>query len=294
MAREGLVVRSLVFPVALTVLTLFATIGAVILFRPPGIVALRDDPELVSALAEKRLVPLVVDDPERAVRDGVARVGTDGRTVWMLGEGPEARVTEAILRDRVHARWVPSPNVNLPRGAVARAFGSRLATLMAGVFALYGVVFGAGMVMRDRDDGTLEAERSLPVHAWMHGAARWIAGTLCLAAFLALSLLVFDALVGVDDIGALFRNGAAGAGAATALGLVSVRREGASAGFGGALALGLVLTSALMAAGVLAPGVGRWLPLGSIAAGGSGWAPVAGMLVLGIVAAAWFDRQVRT
>ena len=83
-----------------------------------------------------------------------------------------------------------------------------------------GVVFGAGSVARDRDQGTLEAELSMPVPMWLHGLARWLASSLLLSAFFVLAVGIFDSLLGLESATRLILHGSAACAGATAIGLV--------------------------------------------------------------------------
>jgi ABC-type transport system involved in multi-copper enzyme maturation permease subunit len=163
-----------------------------------------------------------------------------------------------------------------------------MAMLVLAIYALYGVVFGAAMVARDRDQGTLEVELSLPVPAWTHGASRWIAASLVLASWMVLGVAAFVAWIGVEDPGAVVRIGLAAATGAVALGLGSVGRAGLKVGFASSLAAGLTAASALFGLGYAAPDIGVHLPLGSIVAGGDGWTPLAVSAALGVAAVALF------
>jgi ABC-type transport system involved in multi-copper enzyme maturation permease subunit len=156
------------------------------------------------------------------------------------------------------------------------------------LFALYGVVFGVAMIARDRDDGTLEAELSLPMARWVPGAARWTSSTAVLAIFLGYCVALFDALVGVPDAGALIRHGIAASGGAVCLGIAVVGRAGIRRGFSGPFAIGLTIATALLGMGIGLPRVGQWLPLASVLAGGDGWAPLTLSLLSGVVASALF------
>jgi hypothetical protein len=183
----------------------------------------------------------------------------------------------------------------MPDTADAAPQGALFSKLVAILFTLYGVVFGLGMVARDRDDGTLEAELALPLPHWVAGATRWLSATLVLSLFYAYSVILFDAIIGVADRGAMIRHGMAATGGATALGLVAVGKAGIKQGFSGPLAGGLTATMAVMGIGLAQPDIGSYLPLASLFAGGSGWIPVGVSLGLGVLASWIFSvRSART
>jgi hypothetical protein len=291
LAREGLVVRSLSFPIALTLGTLVLTVGFVAWLRYTPTVAL--SPELATdslqvALVDGGFRPIVVDDPHAALTDGTAWAATDGHTLWMRGGGPGALVVESLVRRHVAASWRPDADVPRPGLSAATAMGRRVVVLLGVLFALYGVVFGAGMVARDRDDGTFEVELSLGVSRWVHGAARLVAGSSVLAAFLILGVALCGAILGLDDPLAMTRHALACAAGSTAIGLLAIGRGGLQAGFTGPLALGMSVATGLLGVGVAAPGLGAWLPLASLTTAGSGWEALVGAAALSGVALALF------
>jgi hypothetical protein len=162
--------------------------------------------------------------------------------------------------------------------------------LLCAIYALYGVVFGAGSVARDRTDGTFEAELAMAVPRWMHGAARWIAGSLVLGAFLTLSVLVYDGLAGVGEAGPILRHGLAATTGTTAVGLLSVGRASLRGGFGATLAIGLTTMTFLFGIAFVIPGAAPYVPIASVASDGNGWIPLAlsGMLgALSVVVFTW-------
>lgn len=291
--REGLVVRSLIWPSTLASGVLLLTLAVVALVRTSGVVAVAGDaPAAVrdAVVAEGWVVVTAADAAEVAarVRDGDAWAGTDGSSLWLRGDSADALVLEARLRALRGSAWTPSAVRQVQGAATTTVAGARIVKLLLPLFALYGVVFGLGMVARDRDDGTLDAELSLPIARWVPGAARWLAGTAVLTAFVAYSVAVFDAILGVAEPGALVRHGFAATGSAVALGIGATGQAGMRQGFSGPLAFSLTAAAGLMALGAGSPVVGQFLPLGSIGGGGSGWVPAALTLVAGVVASAGF------
>ncbi len=284
LAREGLVVRSLTFPTGLTVGTLVLTIGIVALFRWSPLISLSPDlAELAPLLEENGMHTMVTADPRGEVEAGRAWAGSDGHHLWTAGGGPQMVILEAVLREHAGADWRPDADVPPPPATASQAMGGRILILLGALFALYGVVFGAGMVARDRDNGTLEIELALPVPRWVHGAARLATGTLALSAFLALGILMVDAVMGVANAGALIRHGIACAGGATGIGLLAIGRGGLTTGFTGPLATGMSLATGLFAFGLAAPGVARWIPLASFSTSSSGWEALAGTALFAVL-----------
>jgi hypothetical protein len=159
------------------------------------------------------------------------------------------------------------------------------------IFSLYGVVFGAGLTARDRDDGTLALELSLATPRWVHGAARWLAGTVVLGIWVVLGVAFTGALLGLPDPAAALSDGLAAATASVALGLASVGRASIKTGFAASLALGLVGTTGLLGLGALWPDGGRFIPLASIAAGGYGGVPLGVALLMGAGSVAAFTLR---
>lgn len=286
--RESMALRALAFPVILTILTLLATLAVVSLGRGTPVVAFQEVPpdEVAAALITQGMRARQRDDVRQALVDGDAIFGVAADR-WYTAGGRDAVVAEGVLRDHVGARWKPVPPP-LPGGASAARQGSTVANLLIAIYALYGVVFGAGMVARDREDGTLEVELTLALPKSLHGLTRWVAATLVIGSWVALATLYTAALLGLPDPGETLRHGVAAAGASVALGLASVRRAGLRSGFAATLAAGLSATTAMLGLGYLLPSVGSWLPLASLASGGTGWAPLVGMVLLGLASVGLF------
>ncbi|MFT4626945.1 MAG: hypothetical protein ACI8PZ_005626 [Myxococcota bacterium] len=287
--REGMIRRSLLWPTGLTAGTLVATLVVFASLRGSEIVGVSStvDKALVEMLEADGFHTVQVEDARAAVLGGTW-AALDGAVLWTNDRGPRALQLEASVRTFLDAPWRPDPVVPLPKAAEAAPNGAAVCQLVASLFALYGVVFGLGMVARDRDDGTLAAELALPIARWVPGAARWIAGTLLLSLFYALCVAIFDAIMGLPDAAAMTRHGAAACGAATALGVMAVGRTSLRQSFAGPFAAGMGAATGLIALGNANPAVGRWLPLASVFTDGDGWAPLAGSLVAGVIASAAF------
>lgn len=292
LTREGLVLRSLTFPTALTVGTLMLTIGAVAWLRWDPLIAITADvADLEPALVANGLRVEVMEDPQSAVENEDAWAGTDGHTVWLSGQGPKALVLESVVREAAGASWRPDADVPKPPLEVAVAMGHTIVVLLGLLFALYGVVFGAGMVARDRDSGTLEIELALPVPRWVHGTTRLLTGTLSLSVFLALGIVMVDAVIGVPDVTARIRHGIATSCGATCLGLLVIGRGGLRSGFTGPLTSGMSVAAGLMVAGYTFPGLAVWLPMASFTTQASGWEAMATATGLAVVTVAVFTRR---
>ncbi len=292
--REGLVLRSLTFPVVLTAGTLLLTLLVVAYIRARPVVALDAalaTPELTATLQADGFRAEVLHDPLGAARAGDVWAGTDGETLVLTDPSVKALLFESRVRAATGATWRPDPKITLPAAPAAAAFGGAVGGLLAAVFGLYGVVFGAGTIARDRDGGTLEVEQSLGVGRWVHPAARWLAGSALLALYLGAGLALFEALLGLPDVWQMARHGSAAALGATGLGILAMARSGQRGAFSGPLAGALSVATGLFGLGYAAPAVGQYLPMASLVAGGGGYMPLAASVAIGAVAIAWFTRN---
>jgi hypothetical protein len=286
----------MVWPTALAAGTLLTTLLVFALISETAVVGVSADldPVVVAQIEEAGWAPLVFNDLKGSVRDRDSWAATDGHTLWTRWR-PDSLRLESLLREHDGASWRPDPIITLPSVQDSAPQGLLFCQLVAVLFALYGVVFGLGMVARDRDDGTLESELSLPLPHWVAGASRWLAATLVLSLFFSFSVVLFDALIGVPDPGAMIRHGIAATGGATAMGLLAVGKAGLKQGFSGPLAGGLTVATGLIGLGLSKSPVATLLPLASIFGGGNGWIPVAAAMALGVLAAVGFAyRSART
>ncbi len=262
--REGLVVRALAWPGLLSAVALVGSTALVaLLARAPELTIPPGNPEVSARLQAAGFTVRERADPEGA-GEGAAWPEEGG---WALRPGGGLGVglrAEGAVRDAIGAPWTlelaPPPARSREGGLAVRAMAGLLSTL----FALYGVVLGAGTLMRDRQGAVLEAEHSLPVPPSLHALARLLAGSGALAAALWTTLLLLHALVGVPDVLSWAWHGAWGGAAGVALGVGAMggRGEGFSAPLSRALTAGL----GLFALGLSLPVLGAWIPLASVSA----------------------------
>ena len=292
--REGLVLRSLVWPGLLAAGTLTATFAVVAALRSPPLVAIDPStpPAVVDALSAADLTLLVRDDPRRAVQQGTAPVGTDGRTVWVVDALLGEKV-EAVVRGAVGATWSPTiPPADaappppddlpaLPPDAAGRVLGL--------LFMLYGLVFGLGQIARDREAGILDAELCLPVPRWITGFARWLGSTVVLAVFLALSVGLVAAVIPIGSPWPSIIHGTAAVAAAVAIGMAVVGNAGLRQGFSGPFGVGMTLTTAAASTGLRFDVA--WMPVASLFSRGSGAPALALGLLSGVVGSLVYARR---
>ncbi|MEQ1506688.1 MAG: ABC transporter permease subunit [Myxococcota bacterium] len=281
MLREGLVLRSMVWPGLVVSTTLAVTLIVASLLRPGRDLAVgpTTDPALVAELDDAGFAVYPVDDPGTEVHRGGYSLGTDGHTVWIYGTPPAALELEARVRTRVSAPWQPVP-IPLPEPTGDFSRGDVGCHVLALLFVLYGLVFGLGGVARDRDDGTLEAELALPIPRWVGGMARWIASTLILSSFYVVSILVVSSVLPVPGFAPVLWNGIAACGAGAAIGLAVVGSAGIKQGFSGPFAAGMTFATGLATVGAALGAT--WLPIASLFAGGSGGSALAVSVGTGI------------
>ncbi|MEN0061939.1 MAG: ABC transporter permease subunit [Myxococcota bacterium] len=283
--REGMVLRSLVWPGLVASVTLTITVAFLALTRPSRNVAVPHDvpDDLAAALEERQFVldRVDVDAVRDSVKRGATPLGTDGQTLWARGSSIASLEVEYLVRDRLGATWMPEPDP-LPDAAYAGRAGRNIVRVLGMLFVMYGAVFGLGGVARDRDNGSLEAELALPIPRWISGFARWIASTFTLGLFFTMSLLYITAIVGVTNTPALIRHGIAACGASVALGIGVVGTAGLKQGFAGPFAVVVVLLTGLTTLGALGL---DWLPLASLFSRGSGWPALFVSTAMGLLSA---------
>ena len=266
--REGLLVRALAWPGLLTALTLVLSASAAGLWWSTDQVAV-EEPELHALLSAEGLSAVLVADAQEEVRSGRAERGVwreEGHLVlgsaW--GGRMQARI-EGVLRQHQGSGWglevPPSSGRGRDLGPATRA----LMGLLGVLFVLYGAVFGAGSLHRDRADGTLDAERSLPIPDRWHALARVLASGLLLSVAMALSVGLMHGLIGLERPAAWLLAGSAGAAAGACLG-VGLMAGATEESLSGPLTRAMTLSMGLLGAGWGWPELGRHLPISSLGA----------------------------
>jgi len=291
--REGLVIRSLVFPIALTAGTHVVTLSLLVLTSPGNEIAIPKgsfDQELLSTLEQKGLKPLESTNVRKEVIDRRVKAGLHGRTVFSLGPLPEATLLESYLRRKSPESWQVNALVEPPRASEIPGAGRLIARLLSAIYALYGVVIGAGMIARDRDDGTLHAEFLLPIPRAAIGASRWLGASIALCASQLPALLLWDALIGIPNLPQTLGHGAAASLASTAIGIAFIGGAGVKAGFSARLAGGLTLNFSLYVLGRMIPGLAPFLPVASLGSSEAPWGPLAAALLMAGAAILLFQR----
>lgn len=291
--REGLVLRSMIFPGLVTASTLAATLG-VLAWNAPGrnVLVTPETPEhLVALLREHDLRVKIDPAAEARVRDGSASIATDGVHLWVYGASPGALEVEALLRAERGAPWSPAipekPRPRDPQDALDPDLVCRVVGLL---FALYGLVFGLGGVARDRDAGILEAELALPIPRFVGGFSRWLASSSILAGFFALTVGLLGAMLPLRAPWSVLTHGWAASLGAVAIGVAVVGTSGLRQGFSGPFAMGMTLVTAL--GGVGATLGLHFLPVGSLLSTEPGWTSLAVSVAFGAGASLFYGRRV--
>lgn len=287
--REGMILRSMIWPVAVVVGTLAATIVVMAFLRPPREVAVPPgcDPELVAIFEGSGFTVHTVADPRGAVEDERVSVATDGSHLWARGTSTLALEVEELVRIQVGSPWRPS-SMELPSLTAGEEQGRRICRILGMLFVMYGAVFGLGSVARDRDNGTLEAELTLPVPRWVGGLARWTASVVLLSLFYALSVVMLAAVIGVRGPGTTILHGIAAIGGSVAIGLGVVGTAGLKQGFSGPFAAALTGVTGVAAVGLVGA---DWLPIASLFGEGDGYTAVLISVGLGLLASAVYARR---
>jgi hypothetical protein len=265
--REGVVLRSLVFPALLVAGAIVATVVGVTLLRPPQVVVVApavDGAELRAAVESQGWRYQVDADPRARVEDGTASVATDGATLWRERGSTRDLTAEGLLRRHFGAGWTIDTAERSANERMTRRGADNLLRFLGALFAMYGVVFGAGSVARDRDEGTLDAELATALPTWVHGASRWISGSFVLTAFYVLSVALLHAVIGTTHPMYLIEHGAAACMGAVAIGLSVVGRAGIEQGFMAPLSMGLFLVASLLSLGLGVQGWDAWIPVSSL------------------------------
>lgn len=262
-------VRALLWPGLLAAGALVGSASVVaLLSASPEIAVPPGFSEVESRLEAAGFTVVQVPDPEGALAAGaVDRAAWPTATGWAISAGPATTLAlraEGAVRDAVGAPWtlsVPAPPARPPDAG--RAAGA-MAGLLGVLFALYGVVLGAGALLRDRDAGVWESELALPLPFYWHAAARLLAASAVMGAALGGTLLLLHGLVGLPDVGAWAWHGlwASVAGAVLGTGAMGAKGEG----FSGPLSRALTASLGLAGLGLARPEIGAWLPIASLLA----------------------------
>ncbi|MFN2375750.1 MAG: ABC transporter permease subunit [Candidatus Binatia bacterium] len=299
--REGLVVRALVWPGILTALSMFVTAAATLAWKNSPVIYV-SEPALVAPLAEAGFEVTVAPDPKAKMLDR----RTD-RAVWrengryILGStwgGPLTYKAESTLRTFVQERWrleAPPQVKRVRRSEDLRPITGYIAGVVGLLFALYGVVIGAGSLYRDRSSGVLETDLALPVPRWVHAVARLLALSLVLGPALVVSLLVVDTLLALREMKLWMFDGFLAAVTGGAIGVALMARANAGRGFSAPLSQALTLSMALISLGFWQSSIGRHLPLVSLGSAfanqHSSWVAVLVCAALTAAVAADFHRR---
>lgn len=299
--REGLVVRALAWPGLVTALTLFlsAAITIAVMGSPLLYVG---DADLVAPFEAKGFRVKVDPSPSAALKDGKTDYAVwredDHTVLGITFVGTISSRMESVLRDFTGARWrleVPATPTMRKDSKELQQITSLLGGVVGLLFALYGVVIGAGSLYRDRSSGVLESDLALAVPRWVHAAGRLLAIVIVLGPALAISLSVTDSVIAIHKLGHWMFDDFVAIVVAGSLGIAFMARAKAGGGFSGPLSQALTLTMALVSLGSWHAEIGRFFPLVSLGSAlanhHSSWTtlPIA---VLIAVAVAWdFHRR---
>jgi hypothetical protein len=283
-----------VLPVSLTLSVMVATVATVAWSRVPGVAV---SPALATPTFRADIeaaggVLMLTDTPEAVVRAGDAAFGTDGATFWADRSVLPSQALEGLIRRHIGAAWRPY-ETHERRAVLSKSDTSSTNAIqfIGAIFAMYGVVFGAGAVARDRDDGTLDAELSTGQPMWVTPLARWCAATLVLGLFFTMSVTMMHAVVGLEAPWTLAIGGVTASSTAAAIGMAVIGVGGKTQGFAGPMSAGLVIVMSLFSLGLYVPWLARSVPVASLLDPNLGVAPVIGLL-LGPLYAWWFAARV--
>jgi hypothetical protein len=265
LVREGFLLRALVWPGLLSAVSLVGTALLVGVMRGAPVVAIAD-PSLAPLLEQGGFEPRVVADPRAEFDSG--RVGKaivespKGFQLVTRTADQDLRNVESIARDALGANWritIEPP----PPPADLREPTKLVAALVAILFTLYGVVLGAAVLYRDRQEGVIEAELSLPLPVWVHAFARLVATCAGLVVAYVTTLALLDGLLGIHQLGPWLLQGSAATITGASLGLGSMAL-GRGDSFSAPLSRALVASMALLLAGNADAPFGPWMPIASL------------------------------
>ncbi len=308
LSREGMIIRALAWP---GLLSGMAVVGTVLVVtqcgaqptQAPHVALHADDAALLRAAVRDAGLQVRLDpDPASAVAAGRAeRAAWQSDDRWVL-QAPRLDLAttrvEALLRDQAQASWRIQVPPDPPRQQAIEEQAGRMASLVAVLFTLYGVVMGAGLAWRDRGEGVVEATLPLPVPAWTHAAARILALGVGMSAGVLGTLQLLHGIFGMEDPLRWMLHGCLASATGAAVGLATVGGSGASRrGFSGPLSRAMAIVAGLLGLGWGLPGVGAFLPIASLSAAGTVATLPSGLSALGLGllvmagAAAWWGRH---
>ncbi|TNE86728.1 MAG: hypothetical protein EP330_20710 [Deltaproteobacteria bacterium] len=287
LSREGMIVRSLVFPTTLVIGTLLATLAVMAAIQSPSTVAMVPGDPASALVDEAGFTVVETETPREAVERRMVWAAVVGDDIVTRNETPELRRLESMVREARGSAWRPASAVLRPSNVESRPWALRIARLLAVLFTLYGGVFGAGMLARDREDGTLESELSMPIARWVPATARFVAGSAGLGLFFAGGVLLVDAVLDLAEPLTVIGHGVAASAGATAVGLASAGNATLKSGFSTTLAFSMTGITALGSVGLSNPNL-HFLPIASLSSEGSPVVPLMVALGFGLASSAWF------
>lgn len=265
--REGTILRSLVAPGAIASLGTLAVIGVLTYFTAPAILAVTGEPdEALRQVAERYEVTLVpAPDAERALRDGLAPAALDGANLWVDLRGVPPLRAESVARRHLRTSWRPwVPPSSSERQDFNPFFNVVMVKLIAGLFCLYGVVFGAGAIARDRTEGLLDSYLALPVPFWVVGLSRWLSATTLLGVIWIGTVALIAGSLYLPDPIQIGVHGLLGMAASAAIGVLVVGKASLDRSFSGPLSSGLLAVGGVLSIGILRIPGQHQLPIASL------------------------------
>lgn len=294
--REGLLVRAVLWPSLLTGAVLLGTAGVATALTRAEVVLVSDaetEAALRAAQVPVRQVPDAATTWERSAWGSAAWREGDG---WVVGGmGSQADLAERALRDHAGASWRIVKMSDEGRARATQTDSSALVAILSVLFTLYAGVLGAGLPARELADGTLESDLALPVPRWVHGLARLGASALTLALALAGSILLFHAIIGVDEVSAWVVHGSAACAAASAVGLGAAGLSGPRGGFAAPFSRTATTVVCALGVGAALPTLGAQLPIATVGALAVGAVPgpaaLVGTALVGLASVALFPGR---
>lgn len=262
-AREERVLRSVVWPIFLTPVTLVATLAFLTAARSPDpTVAVPDvNTPLAADLAEAGFLPVAVPHPRDAIDQGQTVIATDGEVVWTSAHNDITLRLESAVRTHRGSGWVLVFQRTPPDEQVLRTMGGLTLRPLAMLFVLYALVFSLGAISRDRDAEILDVELSLPLPGWGPVFARWVAAVLLLVPAHGLSVGLMQVIMPASDPVQFLLRGTGAIATAAAVGIAVAGGAGRRQGFSGPFAVGSILVAGAFTAGPLIPWARDVLPV---------------------------------